>query len=489
MSAFKKLASQTAIYGIPTIAGRFLNYLLVPLYTNLFLPEEYGIVSLLYSAVALFNVILTYGMETTYFRFAKENGDKSYATGLNSIFLTSLLFVLIGWVSADSVAAWPVLNIPDHPEYIRFFVLVLFFDAISALPLAYLRQNNKPARFALIRSVNIFSNLGLNLLFLLVFPKYFSGQTGFLAEFFPAEPNISSIFIANFISSGVTFLLLLPEFRGIRLGFDYDLWKRMMVYSMPLLIVGTAGIVNETIDRMLLEYLLPPNTAKHDIGVYSACYKLSIIMSLFIQAFRFAAEPFFFSHADRSDRTIYAKVTHYFAIFCLIVFLMVSLYIDQFKLFLGSDAYWEGLFVVPILLLANLFLGIYYNLSVWYKLTDNTMKGAYISIGGAILTLVINFVFIPIMGYAASAWATLIVYFSMSVAAYFMGQRYFPVPYKVRRFLLYLILSLFVFLLGQYAHENSSGNQLILWNSLLFLGFCAILFLIEKPKKVLNSQH
>ncbi len=484
----KKLVSQTAIYGLPTILGRFLNYFLVPIYVKLFLPEEYGVVSLLYSGVAFFNVLLTFGMETTYFRYASRGVSGVFSTAINFVISLSLLMVLWGWNQADSIAASPFIHIPGHENYIRWFSLILALDAISAVPLARLRHENKPMRFALIRSVNIFSNIGLNLLFLLAIPGSFEAGT-FLGDLFPAEPTIAAIFIANLVSSAITFLLLLPEIRGLNEGVDFRLMKDMLAYAWPLVLVGMAGIINETIDRLLLEYFLPSDISKREQGIYSACYKLSIVMSLFIQAFRFAAEPFFFAQADTKDRGVYAKVTHYFALFCFFIFLLVSLFLDYFKHFLPNEAYWAGLDIVPILLLANLFLGVYFNLSVWYKLTDNTLLGALIALGGAALTLALNALLIPEMSYRGSAWTTLLVYVSMTIAAYFMGQRYYPVPYKVRSFGFYLIFALSLFLISQALEHSFHGMTLYGIRAALLMLFATVVYLVEKPKKILNSQH
>lgn len=484
----KKLVSQTAIYGLPTILGRFLNYFLVPLYVKLFLPEEYGVVSLLYSGVAFFNVLLTFGMETTYFRYASRGVKGVFSTAINFVIVLSLLVVFWGWTQAEAIAASPFLNLTGQESYIRWFSLILALDAISAVPLARLRQENKPLRFALVRSVNIFSNIGFNLLFLLVLPGSFEAGT-FLGNLFPTEPSISAIFIANLLSSAITFLLLLPEIRGLNEGINFGLLKDMLKYAWPLVLIGMSGIINETIDRLLLEYFLPSDISKKEQGIYSACYKLSIVMSLFIQAFRFAAEPFFFAQADTKDRGVYAKVTHYFALFCFFIFLLVSLYLDLFKHFLPNEEYWAGLDIVPILLLANLFLGVYFNLSVWYKLTDNTLLGAFIAIGGAVLTLVLNAMLIPEMSYRGSAWTTLIVYASMTIAAYFMGQRYYPVPYKVRSFGLYFIFALSLFLISQAIDQSFDTATLYGIRAALLVLFAAVVYLLEKPKKILNSQH
>lgn len=486
MSGLKKLASETAVYGISTIAMRMLNYLLVPLYTQLFDPEAYGTVTVFYAVLAFFNILLTYGMETTYFRFSGEDNRRVYSTAINSVILTSLLFLMLTWFQSEAIAG--LLKEPGQTKLVQYSLLILVFDAISALPFAYLRKMGKAKRFALLRSVNILLNIGFNLLFLYFAPKWVVEGWNFMDLFSP-QPEVIFIFIANLLASGITLLLLIPELRGLEHGIDLKLWRKMMVYALPLLLVGFAGMVNETFDRVVMEYLLPPETAKYDIGVYGACYKLSILMSLFIQAFRFAAEPFFFAQKERGDRRIYARATHYFALFCLTIFLLVTIYLDIFKLFLRNEAFHEGLAVVPILLLANLFLGIYYNLSIWYKLADKTMTGAYIAIGGALLTISLLFALIPAMGYMGAAWATLIVYTAMMIAAYLTGQRHYPIPYKVRRFFLYLILTLSIFLISEMLNKVTDTVTKYGWKTGLFLGFMLLVYIVEKPKKIITSQH
>ncbi|HCS21567.1 MAG TPA: polysaccharide biosynthesis protein [Bacteroidetes bacterium] len=486
MSGLKKLASETAIYGVSTIAMRMLNYLLVPLYTQLFDPAAYGTVTVFYALLAFFNILLTYGMETTYFRFSGEDNKKVYSTALNSVIFTSLIFLLLTWFQSGAIAV--LLNEEGQTKLVQYSLLILVLDAISALPFAYLRKMGKAKRFALLRSLNILLNIAFNLLFLYFAPKWVAGGWNFMG-LFSAEPELIYIFIANFLASGITLLLLIPELRGLEHGVDLKLWRRMIVYALPLLLVGFAGMVNETFDRVIMEYLLPEETARYQIGVYGACYKLSILMSLFIQAFRFAAEPFFFAQKASGDRKIYARATHYFALFCFMIFLLVTIYLDIFKLLLRNEAFHEGLVIVPILLLANLFLGIYYNLSIWYKLADRTMVGAYIAIGGALLTIGLLFAFVPGMGYIGAAWATLIVYTAMMVAAYLSGQRFYPIPYKVRRFFFYLIFTLCIYLVSEMMNQITDTTSKYVWKTGLFLGFVLLVFIVEKPKKIITSQQ
>ena len=423
MNPLKKLASQTAIYGLSSVVGRLLNYLLVPLYTRYFLPPEYGVVTELYAYVAFLVVMLTYGMETAFFRFSKkEETTKVYSTTLISLLISSVVFVGLIFLNSSAISQW--LGYANHPEYIQFFALIIGMDAVASISFAKLREQDKAMRFAFIRIVNIMINIGLNLYFI-VYQEY----------------GIAYIFIANLVASVITLLMLFPQMISSSWVFDKKLWKKMMIYALPLLIAGLAGMTNETIDRILLKHLLPnTDMAASELGLYGAFYKLSIIMILFIQTFRFAAEPFFFAQEkDGGSRKIYADVMKYFTIIMAIIFLGVTIFYDVIKGFLGSEYHDErGFLVVSILLLANLFLGIYYNLSIWYKLTEKTKYGAYLSIFGAIITLSLNFTLIPVLGFVGCAWATLVCYFSMTVASYYLGKRHFSVPYQVKRIALYL---------------------------------------------------
>ena len=465
MNPLKKLASQTAIYGLSSVVGRLLNYLLVPLYTRYFLPAEYGVVTELYAYVAFLVVMLTYGMETAFFRFSKkEESTKVYSTTLISLLISSVVFVGLIFLNSSAISQW--LGYANHPEYIQFFALIIGMDAVASISFAKLREQDKAMRFAFIRIVNIMINIGLNLYFI-VYQEY----------------GIAYIFIANLVASVITLLMLFPQMIGSSWVFDKKLWKKMMIYALPLLIAGLAGMTNETIDRILLKHLLPnTDIAASELGLYGAFYKLSIIMILFIQTFRFAAEPFFFAQEkEGNSRKIYADVMKYFTIIMAIIFLGVTIFYDVIKGFLGSEYHDErGFLVVSILLLANLFLGIYYNLSIWYKLTEKTKYGAYLSIFGAIITLSLNFTLIPVLGFVGCAWATLVCYFSMTVASYYLGKRHFSVPYQVKRIALYLVGMLCVYFCIYLTDLN-------MWiNSLFLLGFIIFVYRLEKPKLALK---
>lgn len=468
MNPLKKLLNQTAIYGLSSVVGRLLNYLLVPLYTRYFLPEEYGVVTEFYAYVAFLVIVLTYGFETAFFRFSKkEDASKTvYSTALISLIITSLIFVVLVLLNSLDIASW--MGYIGNKEYVEWFAIIIALDAISSISFAKLREQNKAIRFAFIRLTNIFINIGLNLYFI-VFKEF----------------GIEYIFIANLISSIITLLLLSPEMMASSWKFDKVLWKKMMVYAFPLLIAGLAGMTNETIDRILLKHLLPsPSNAIAEIGLYGAFYKLSIIMTLFIQTFRFAAEPFFFAQEkEKNSKIIYADVMRYFTIVMAFIFLGVTTYYDLIKGFLGSNYHDErGFLVVSILLLANLFLGIYYNLSIWYKLSEKTKYGAYLSIFGAIITIALNFILIPIIGFEGSAWATLVCYFSMTIASYYIGKKHYPIPYNIKLIGVYLVSMLGIYFAISFFDTN-------MWlNTLYLLGFIIFVFLIERQNKSLISN-
>ena len=454
MDPLKRLAGQTAVYGISSIAGRLLNYLLVPLYTNIFLTSQYGVVTIMYSYVAFLIVILTYGMETAFFRFASGNPDQRdriFSTTLLSVITTSLLFFLLTLVFRQQIA--DVLRFPQHPEYILWFGLILGMDAISAIPFARLRNDNKPMHFAGLKLVNIGVNIGLNLFFLLACPWLLENGPeslhGIISRIYNPAIGVGYVFISNLIASAITLILLLPVMLKTRIAFSAGTWKQMLVYALPLLVAGLAGVVNESLDKLLLRYLLPEETAMSQVGIYGACYKLSIMMTIFIQAFRFAAEPFFFAQAaEKNAREVYARVMKFFVVACLLIFLGIMLFMDVVQHFIG-EAYREGLGVVPILLIANMFLGIYFNLSIWYKLTGQTRFGAWFAMAGALVTILLNIWWIPLIGYYGSAWATLVCFVAMAVLSYGYGQKHFRIPYETGRILLFIAAALGVYMLDR----------------------------------------
>ena len=486
MNPLKKLAGQTAIYGLSSIVGRLLNYLLVPLYTRYFSTAEYGEVTTLYAYVAFLVVILTYGMETAFFRFSQNEQDKKsvYSTSLISLLISSAIFIILMFMNADSIAN--ALKFDGHPEYIQWFALIVGLDAVSSISFAKLRQQNKAARFALIRLLNIFINIGLNLFFIIYCPYAIKNNlpsADFIQSIYSQSIGIGYIFIANLVASIVTIVLLFPEMIAARWRFQLQLWKKMMLFALPLMIAGLAGITNETIDRILLAHLLPEEIAASEVGVYGAYYKLSIIMTLFIQTFRFAAEPFFFAQEkEQNAKNVYADVMKYFTIITATIFLLVMIYFDLVQQFIGASFHDpRGQIVVPVLLFANLFLGIYYNLAIWFKLTGKTRYGAYLSLFGAIVTLGVNFALIPVLGFEGSAWATLLCYFLMTLLSYYLGRKHYPIPYDLKRIGIYLSLTILLFISSLYLDLGMYVNTLYL------VAFIVFVIALERPKKRLNS--
>lgn len=475
----KQLAGQTAVYGVSSIVGRLINYFLVPLYTYLLSPAQYGVVTEIYSYISFLIIIITYGMETAFFRFTEksENKERVYSTTLISILISSGVFLLISLAGAGSLAR--LIQHPGNYMYIVWMAMILVFDAISSIPFARLRIQNKAMRFAAIKMAGILVNVSINLLLILLFPwLYHKGiATSFIGLFYKGELSVNYIFFSNVISSGLQVLLLLPVILNIKFVFDTALFRKMILYALPLLVFGLAGVVNETLDRILIKYLLPSDISMTQLGIYGACYKIAILMTIFIQAYRYAAEPFFFSQAKHKDaRQIYADAMNYFVIVVSFIFLATMLYMSIIIYFIGHD-FRQGAHVIPILLMANLFLGIYYNLSIWYKLTDRTLFGAWLSIFGAAITIALNIAWIPLYGYTGSAWATLICYFSMMLASYFIGQKFFPVKYRIDKFLLYTGTAFGFYYLStlipvQKLQLSIFINTLILilWFGVVFLG-------------------
>jgi O-antigen/teichoic acid export membrane protein len=484
LNPLKKLASQTVIYGLPTIVGRLLSYLLNPLFTYNFSAKEFGINSSAYAYVSFLLVLLTYGMETTLFRFSQteENKQTVYSSALISVFTSSVLFILV--VSLFSGSISESIKFIGHPEYVVWFSIIVGADAFAAIPFAKLREQGKAKRFAFIRAANICVYIGLNLFFILfckhVYESSSSSFKPFVDKIYNPKIGIGYIFISNLIASLFTLLLLLPEILKVRLVFDHVLWKRMIIYALPLLIAGLAGMVNETLDRILLTYLLPEKQAMTQIGIYSACYKVSIIMTIFIQAFRFAAEPFFFSRSQEKDsKKSMADIMKFFVIICSLIFLVTMMNIQWIQYFAGSAEFRSGIKVVPILLLANMFLGIFINQSIWYKLSGQTHFGALLTIFGAVITIALNIYWIPRIGYMGSAWATLICYASMMVASYFLGNKHYPVDYDLKRILGYLTLSITLYLLSRVIKTNFVVLNLLI-NNILVVAFIAVIWKFEK---------
>ena len=487
----KKLAGQTAIYGGTTVLSRLLNYLLVPLHTYLFSnAADYGVVGELYAWTSLFIVILTYGMETAFFRFSQDEGvkDRVYSTVVGSLLVTSTLFIVLCSVFAQPIADW--LRYPAHPEYVRWFSVIIGVDALTSIFFAHLRFLNKALRFAAVKLTNILVNVLLNLFFLLLCPWLLTKNpdSAFVNAIYNPEIGVGYIFIANLVASVVTLLMLFPGILRQKFVFDWQLWKKMFRYAFPLLIFGLAGIVNETMDRVLIKRLSLAAEPQASVGIYSACYKISILMTIVIQAFKYAAEPFFFRKAkDKDAKETYAEVMTLFVLVCSVIFTGIMLYMDIVQYFVG-ETYRVGLPIVPILLMANLFLGIFYNLSIWYKLTGQTKFGAYIAIFGAVITLVLNWLLIPRFDYMGAAWTTFACYLSMMVVSYLLGQKYYHVDYDLKRILFYLLFAVAVYGLSvgvnRWLGIESVGARLAV-NTVILVGYLGVLAWLNR--RVLKS--
>jgi O-antigen/teichoic acid export membrane protein len=485
MSEIKKLAGQTMWYGVSSIAARFLNYLLTPYITkHVQTVAAFGEVSTLYAAIPFLNVIFTYGLETAYFRYAKtkEDHERVYNTASISLLCTTVIFTLLLILLRQPLAN--LLLFPQHPEYIVYGAFIIGLDAAATLAFARLRYEGRPRMYAFVRVAGILINIGATVFFLSVCPALAKDPHSFVHLFYKPGYEVGYLVIANLLQSAVTFLILARGIFSFRWRFEPRLWTELLVYSSPLILAGFAGMINETLDRIMLGWWSSAPTqeaAKAEVGIYSACYKLSILISLFIQAFRMGAEPFFFKQAQGQDpaRT-YARVMKFFVIVICFMFLVVALYIDIWKHFI-NNRFWAGLGVVPILLLANMFLGVYYNLSIWYKLSNRTMAGAWITLIGATITLVINYLFIPRFGYYACAWATFFCYGSMMAISYTWGQKHYRVPYPTKKLIAYGAIAVILYFV-QTGFNRFGLNQWINWAfGLLLLGaFAAFIARIER---------
>jgi len=487
MSLLKKLAGETALYGLSSIIGRLLNYLLVPLYTWIFTNSEYGIVSEMYALTGFLMVLFIYRMETAFFRYGTEpeRREETFSTALWSVVGTSILFCALILVFSKNITGW-LDYAPELSSYVVIFGLILALDTLAEIPLARLRLEHRAKRFVFIRLTGIALNIGFNLFFLLLCPWLL--EQGILPDLiekiYRPTFGVGYIFLSNLIASATVLLLLLPDLLRVKWEFSPRQWRTMFIYAAPLILASLAGIVNEMLDRELLKHLLPGDTQSNlaQIGIYSASYKLAMLMSLFTQAFRYAAEPFFFANAKHQDaRKLYADVTKYFTIAGALTFLGVLLYLDIFKYFIGEN-FWGGLGVVPVLLMANLFLGLYYNVSIWYKLTDQTMLGGWIAVGGAVITILLNVWWIPHIGYMGSAWATLICYASMTAACWWWGRKYYPVDYDFKKIGGYIGLALGLYFLSEMFVKYLLPGQVLKlgFNTLLLSVFVLVAWRTEQ---------
>lgn len=443
MGLYKNLFKQTAIYGLATVVPRMFSFFLVPLYTDLLPKAAYGKLSVIFAGMIFFNVILSYGMETAFFRFYNKETNKNSVveTTSVSIFWTSIAFLFVSLSFRNTISSWAKID----EQYISYTIWILVLDALVIVPFSKLRVNQQPVKYAIIKIGNVAVLLFLNLFFLSYLPDIAeSNPDSVLRSLYLEDFQIGYIFVSNIIASLLTFILLSPNYFRLKWHFDYSLWKRMMQYGMPIMIAGIAFAINEQFDKILLSRLLPPDIADGEVGIYNACYKLGLFMVLYRTAYTLGIEPFFFSHSNSKDAPqTYATITKYFVIFGSFILLSVIVFADVLKVIMIRDeSYWEAMKVVPLIILANFFLGIYTNLSVWYKLIDKTHIGAYISIVGAIITLSLNFLLIPTMSYYGSAIATIAAYGSMMTISYYFGNKYYPIPYETSKIAMYLVISI-----------------------------------------------
>ena len=457
MAGLKSLAKETAIYGMSSIVGRFLNYLLVPVYTSSLSAQSggYGVVTNIYAWVALILVILTCGMETGFFRFANKEGEepqKVYSTTLLGVGGFSLSFLLLGLLFLQPIAGW--LEYADHPWYVGMMMMVVAMDAIQCIPFAYLRYQKRPLRFAALKLLFIVLNIALNLI-------YYVGMEG---------KEVGCAFLINLICTSVVMLCLIPELRPCRYGFDRALYRKMLSYSLPLLLLGVAGILNQVADKIIFPFVYPdPSQASVELGIYGAASKIAMVMAMLTQAFRFAYEPFVFGKSrDKDNLQMYAQAMKFFIIFTLLAYLAVLFYLDVLKFIIGRD-YWPGLRVVPIVMAAEIFMGIYFNLSFWYKLTDQTKWGAWFSLAGCFVLVLLNLLLIPRYSYMGCAWAGFAGYGTAMLLSYFIGQKKFPIPYDLRAMGGYVLLAALLYLLSAVVEVEHLVLRLAFRSLLLLL--------------------
>jgi O-antigen/teichoic acid export membrane protein len=488
-SPLKSLAGQTMVYGMGTIVPRLLNYMLVPIYTRVFEDQAtYGQVTELYAYIAFLMVLLTYGMETAFFRFAQKNDpQKVFNNAMSAIIISTVVFLAGVCLFYKTLASW--MQYDGNSEYILIVAFIVAFDAVSAIPFAMLRKLNKARKFAMIRLVNVLITILLNFITILIFPRFF---TTIATQFFGDESSLVAwVLISNLLASLLSLMMLGKILKSFKWSFEQNYLLPMLRYAWPVLIIGLAGMVNEMLDKILLKYLLDPGEQPMvQLGIYGANYKLGVLMTLFIQMFRYAAEPFFFAEAEKKDAPeLFARVMNFFVISGIIIFLGVSLYMDIFKHLIG-EKYRDGLSIVPIVLIANLLNGVYYNLAIWYKLTDKTLSGAYIAMGGALITIVLNFLLIPVFGYVGAAWTHLVTYFLMMMISFFWGQKVFWIPYNVSRIGGYFALGIGLFAVSILLPEMHMVLKLLI-HSILFLIFILSVSFIEKidlkPSKILKN--
>ncbi len=476
MANLKSLTKDTAIYGLSSIIGRFLNYLLVPLYTDAITKASggYGVITNIYAYTALLLVILTYGMETTFFRFAnksEEDPKKVYATILLSVGTTSLLFVIFVFIFLSPISS--AMGYADHPSYIWVMAMVVAIDAFQCIPFAYLRYQKRPIKFAALKLLFVVLNITLNLIFFLLLPALYKTYPDVIGHIYDPSVGAGYAFYINLACTAPITFFFYKELTGFKYTFDKQLMRRMMRYSWPILVLGIAGILNQTADKIMFPYIYKGNDAHAQLGIYGAASKIAMIMAMITQAFRYAYEPFVFGKAeDKNNRETYAKAMKYFLIFTLLAFLVVVGYMDILRYIIHRD-YWEGLQVVPIVMAAEIMMGVYFNLSFWYKLIDKTIWGAYFSGIGCIVLVAINIIFVPRYGYMACAWAGFAGYATAMTLSYIIGQKKYPIAYPLGSMAIYVAITVLFYAVMTYANNHFSTGWALLCNTIVLILFVA----------------
>ncbi|RYZ99137.1 MAG: polysaccharide biosynthesis protein [Sphingobacteriaceae bacterium] len=495
MSTAKKFAGQTAIYGLSTIVSRTLYFILTPIITNILSARVYGIFTKMYSWASIFNAILSFGMETTFFRFLNkrsESADKVYSNSFLVVIAISTVFLTASLLFAHPIAVWLKTgynnSLDDYIFYVRCFIYILVIDAVCAIPFAKLRADNRPVRYAYIKFFNVVFVVSLNLFLLFGVPYIITNNLPgavWMQQWYRLH-WVGYVFLSNLIASGFTLLMLLPEIFQMKLKYDTSILKEMLLYSFPVLVANISFIINENLDKLLLDKLLPANISEQEVGIYGACAKIALFLSIFVQAFRLGAEPFFFSHSgNKNSAQTYARIMNYFVIAVCLIFVALVANIEILKYFIRAanpvqrDIYWSGLKVVPLLLFGYISLGIYMNLSVWYKLSDQTKYGLYISGVGAVVTIVLNIIFIPMYSYVASAWISLLAYSTMMALSYFWGQKHYPIPYNIKKNLAYIASSTIVVYLSFVIFKRN----IFIGNALL-IAYAATAFYFERKELI-----
>lgn len=491
MSGIRQLANQTIWYGLSNILGRFISYLITPILLYIFDAEKFGEISIVFALAAFLNILFSYGMETSYFRFNQlETEKKVFNTTFTSLVISTAVFAVVLFALAEPLAS--MMQLPGKEELVRWTIAIVALDTLAVIPFAQLRHQGRPRKFAFLKLGNIVINIGLILFFLNICkPAYEAGEHSIMASLYDPSIGIGYVFLSQLAASLVTLLLLFQAWKNYRPAFDKQLFFSIVAYATPLIVVGFGGMINETIDRFMLMYRFNGTLqeAKIATGIYSANYKLAVLIVIFIQTFRMGAEPFFFKQADKADgRQTYSRIMNLFVVACCLCFLGVVLFLDVWKYFMGvgkHPEYLQGLVVVPILMLSKIFLGIYYNLSIWYKLTNRNSTGALITLLGAGITIAINFMFIPSLGYVACALATLGCYGSMMVLSYFLGQKHYKIPYNWKKALGYILLAIVLYTL--HAGIRRAGvavSTLHVAGTLFFLAFGLLVLRLEKQELI-----